>query len=149
LRRWTERHAREALAELESTGESTSSFARRKGISAQRIARWRRRLDQAGKTEFVAVALPAAQSRWIEIRAGDVVVRVREELDADHVASGRGDRSANGRLVLTLPPGARVFVATARVDGRKGSDGLSSLLRSQFAEDPLSGTMFVFFSRRA
>jgi transposase len=51
--------------------------------------------------------------------------------------------------VLTLPPGARVFVATARVDGRKGIDGLSALVRSQFSEDPLSGTMFVFFSRRA
>jgi transposase len=51
--------------------------------------------------------------------------------------------------VLTLPPGSRVFVATARVDGRKGIDGLSGLVRSQFAEDPLSGTMFVFFSRRA
>jgi transposase len=51
--------------------------------------------------------------------------------------------------MLTLPPGVRVFVATARVDGRKGIDGLSVLVRSQFAEDPLSGTMFVFFSRRS
>jgi len=51
--------------------------------------------------------------------------------------------------MLTLPPGVRVFVATARVDGRKGMDGLSALLRSQFAEDPLSGRMYVFFSRRA
>jgi transposase len=51
--------------------------------------------------------------------------------------------------MLTLPPGATVFVATARVDGRKGIDGLSVLVRSQFAEDPLSGSMYVFFSRRA
>lgn len=51
--------------------------------------------------------------------------------------------------MLTLPPGVRVFVATGRVDGRKGIDGLSVLVRSQFSEDPLSGTMFVFFSRRA
>jgi transposase len=51
--------------------------------------------------------------------------------------------------MLTLPPGVRVFVATARVDGRKGMDGLSALVRSQFAEDPLSGSMYVFFSRRA
>lgn len=50
--------------------------------------------------------------------------------------------------MLTFPPGALVFVATARVDGRKGIDGLSALVRSQFAEDPLSGTMYVFFSRR-
>jgi transposase len=51
--------------------------------------------------------------------------------------------------MLTLPPGVRLFVATAPVDGRKGIDGLSALVRSQFAEDPLSGSMFVFFSRRA
>jgi transposase len=51
--------------------------------------------------------------------------------------------------MLTLPPGVRVFVATARVDGRKGIDGLSALVRCQFAEDPLSGSMYVFFSRRA
>jgi len=51
--------------------------------------------------------------------------------------------------MLTLPPGVKVFVATARVDGRKGIDGLSTLVRSEFAQDPLSGSMFVFFSRGA
>jgi transposase len=51
--------------------------------------------------------------------------------------------------VLTLPPGTPVLVATARVDGRKGIDGLAAIVRSQFAEDPLSGTMYVFFTRRA
>jgi transposase len=50
--------------------------------------------------------------------------------------------------MLTLPPGVRVFVATSRVDGRKGIDGLSALVRSEHAEDPLSGSMYVFFSRR-
>jgi len=50
--------------------------------------------------------------------------------------------------VLTLPPGVKVFVATARIDGRKGIDGLAAVVRSQFAEDPLSGTMYVFFTRR-
>jgi transposase len=51
--------------------------------------------------------------------------------------------------MLTLPPGARVFLATSRVDGRKGINGLSTLVRSQFAQDPLSGVMFVFFTKRA
>jgi len=51
--------------------------------------------------------------------------------------------------VLTLPPGAQVFLATGRVDGRKGINGLSALVRSQFEQDPLSGQLFVFFSRRA
>jgi transposase len=51
--------------------------------------------------------------------------------------------------MLTLPPGVSVLVATARIDGRKGIDGLSAIVRSQFFEDPLSGSMFVFFTRRA
>lgn len=51
--------------------------------------------------------------------------------------------------MLTLPPGTKVFLATERVDGRKGINGLSVLVRSQLGEDPLSGHMFVFFSRRA
>jgi len=51
--------------------------------------------------------------------------------------------------VLTLPPGTRVFLATGRVDGRKGINGLSALVRSQFGQDPLSGHLFVFFSRRS
>jgi transposase len=51
--------------------------------------------------------------------------------------------------MLMLPPGSRVFLATDCVDGRKGIDGLSALVRAQFSEDPLSGTLFVFFSKRA
>ena len=48
--------------------------------------------------------------------------------------------------MLTLPPGARLLLATSRVDGRKGINGLSTLVRSQFSMDPLSGTLFVFFT---
>lgn len=51
--------------------------------------------------------------------------------------------------MLTFPPGSQVFLATGRVDGRKGINGLSALVRSQFEQDPLSGHLFVFFSRRA
>jgi transposase len=51
--------------------------------------------------------------------------------------------------MLTLPPGVRMFVATERTDGRKGIDGLAAIVRSRFAEDPLSGSMYVFFTRRA
>ena len=51
--------------------------------------------------------------------------------------------------MLTFPPGMRVFLATARVDGRKGIDGLAALVRSRFDKDPLDGGLFVFFSRRA
>jgi hypothetical protein len=45
--------------------------------------------------------------------------------------------------MLMLPPGSRGYLATWCVDGRKGIDGLSALVRSQFGQDPLSGALRV------
>lgn len=50
--------------------------------------------------------------------------------------------------MLSLPSTVRVYVATQPVDGRKGIDGLAALVRSGLGYDPLSGALFVFFSRR-
>jgi len=50
--------------------------------------------------------------------------------------------------MLTLPPSVKVFAATQAVDGRKGVDSLAAIVRSALAQDPLSGHLFVFFSRR-
>jgi transposase len=50
--------------------------------------------------------------------------------------------------VLSLPPSVRIFVATQPVDGRKGIDSLAAIVRSQLGLDPLSGHLYVFFSRR-
>jgi transposase len=50
--------------------------------------------------------------------------------------------------MLSLPPSVRVFVATQPVDGRKGADSLMALVRDLLGHDPLSGHLYVFFSRR-
>ena len=50
--------------------------------------------------------------------------------------------------MLSLPPSVRLFVATQPVDGRKGADSLMVLVRDVFGCDPLSGHLFVFFSKR-
>lgn len=50
--------------------------------------------------------------------------------------------------MLSLPPSVRTFVATQPVDGRKGVDSLAAMIRSAFLADPLSGHLYVFFSRR-
>jgi len=50
--------------------------------------------------------------------------------------------------MLSFPPSVRVFIARQPVDGRKGADGLVTLIRSVFAQDPLDGHLHVFFSRR-
>jgi len=50
--------------------------------------------------------------------------------------------------VLSLPPSVRLFVATQPVDGRKGADSLMVIVRDVFGQDPLSGHLFIFFSKR-
>lgn len=50
--------------------------------------------------------------------------------------------------MLSLPPSVRLFVATQLVDGRKGADSLMALVRDVLRQDPLSGHLFVFFSKR-
>ena len=51
--------------------------------------------------------------------------------------------------MITVPAGIRVLVATKPVDFRKGGDGLAALVREALSEDPFSGTIFVFRSKRA
>jgi transposase len=50
--------------------------------------------------------------------------------------------------MLSLPPSVRVFVATQPIDGRKGADSLIAIVRDLLGHDPLSGHLYVFFSRR-
>lgn len=50
--------------------------------------------------------------------------------------------------MIPLPPSVRIYVATAPADMRKSFDGLSALAGNVVAEDPMSGHLFVWFSRR-
>jgi transposase len=46
--------------------------------------------------------------------------------------------------MLTLLPGGRILVAVEPVDGRKGIDWLTGVVRSVLLGDPMSGDLFVF-----
>lgn len=50
--------------------------------------------------------------------------------------------------MLQITPQMRVLVAVEAVDGRKGIDSLAHLCQSKLADDPFSGCLFVFRSRR-
>jgi transposase len=50
--------------------------------------------------------------------------------------------------VIQITPQMRILVAVGPVDFRKGIDGLAALCRQVLESDPLSGTLFVFCSRR-
>ncbi len=51
--------------------------------------------------------------------------------------------------MIALPAGARILLATQPVDFRKGPHGLAALAAEVLGEDPFSGVVIVFRSRRA
>jgi transposase len=50
--------------------------------------------------------------------------------------------------VIQIAPQMRILVAVEAVDGRKGIDSLGRLCQEKLREDPFSGCLFVFRSRR-
>jgi transposase len=51
--------------------------------------------------------------------------------------------------MLALSPQSRIVVAVEPVDFRRGMDGLAAVCRQHLAQNPLSGTIYVFRNRRA
>ena len=51
--------------------------------------------------------------------------------------------------MITIPSGVRVLLATRPVDFRKGAHGLAALASAVLGEDPFSGTVVVFRSKRS
>jgi len=50
--------------------------------------------------------------------------------------------------MLSLSPATRVFLALRPIDGRKGFNGLYSLVKETLHQEPTSGFLFVFLNQR-
>ena len=50
--------------------------------------------------------------------------------------------------MITIPAGARVLLATRPVDFRRGAHSLAALAAEVLGEDPFSGVVIVFRSKR-
>jgi transposase len=50
--------------------------------------------------------------------------------------------------MFSLSPSTRIFVCTKPVDMHWSFDGLFGLVRSQYKQDPFSGSLFLFRSQR-
>lgn len=51
--------------------------------------------------------------------------------------------------MISIPPGVRVLLAARPVDFRKGPHGLAALAAAVLGEDPFSGVVIVYRSKRA
>ncbi len=49
--------------------------------------------------------------------------------------------------MLSLPSTVPIFLYTEPTDMRKGFDGLSGIVRSEFRADPLDGSLLLFINR--
>jgi transposase-like protein len=65
---WSVADARAVFVELAASGLPLSDFARREGIQADRLYRWRRELGESAKR--VVVAPSSAPPAVVELRAG-------------------------------------------------------------------------------
>ena len=50
--------------------------------------------------------------------------------------------------MLSLAAGIRIFVYTPVTDMRKGLNGLSGIVRSEFGTDPTDGSLYLFINKR-
>lgn len=50
--------------------------------------------------------------------------------------------------MLTVPASVAIYLHTFPADMRKGIDGLSGIVRGEFAGDPLDGSLYLFVNRR-
>jgi hypothetical protein len=51
--------------------------------------------------------------------------------------------------MINIPVGARILLATRPVDFRKGAHGLAALAQEMLAENPFSGVVIVYRSKRS
>jgi transposase len=91
-RRWSEEQKRQVVAEAFSPGGVVAEVARRTGIYAGQIYRWRKELREAahGFSEVVVSAAADSDrsvSAPVDIRVGDIHIRIAATAPRDLVAA--------------------------------------------------------------
>jgi transposase len=135
-RRWTDEENAAIVAESQAPGAQASEIALRYGLHRNQLYGWRR---DFGSAVADAMAEAGAQARQGGRRAG---------FARQGTAAVEGDEVIPA-LSGAPPSGVRVLIATRPVDFRRGADGLAATVQSVLRQDPFSGTVFVFRSKRA
>lgn len=138
IREWEER-----IRQWRASGLTAREYARRNGFGESTLSMWVRKLAARSKPPPRSVALAR-----VETQPGgeEAVPAVRLELPSGIAI--RVDRETDLVFVRRVSLDAAVFVATEPVDMRWSFDILAGLVREQLDEEPRSGELFVFLSRR-
>lgn len=147
-RRTTPEQRRRLIARYKRSNLTQREFCDREGISVSALQNWLyRRGDVIEETppRFVEVDRPCVEA--IEVRVGSVEARLPVSLGDEPVGRFRVGPGRKDGAMIGLPSHARVLLFSAPTDMRRGHPGLYGLVKAA-GEDPYSGDLYVFVSKR-
>jgi len=157
-RRWSAAEKERLVAASLEPSASVLAVAREAGIQPSQLYGWRRQLLRGSRpaASFAAVRIAAGPATAGLPAVGLIEVEFEWIAAADQRSSRCGhadhdDRDARERrtaAMISLPAGARVWLATGHTDMRKGFDGLALLVQETLKRNPHNGHLFVFRGRR-
>ena len=117
-------------------GWGCRQFCEQEGLTLRTFEEWyrRQRRSETSKGRFVEVKAPVGTVRAVGGGSG--------------IAQRRAAAGARVRRCGSRPSVRRILAYSQPVDLRKSIDGLVGLVKSVLAEDPFSGSLFVFVNRR-
>ena len=151
-----------------------AAFCRERGVCAPQFFAWKKRLRQAETAQQPQGGIGGEAAKFVEVKVtraapepdvpGGATVEVRLQQRAEPaggagirrracagVAGGGGERGVIGLPslhALDRAQAARIWLAAEATDMRCGFDRLAERVKAVIGEDPLSGHLFVFRSRR-
>src|SRR5271170_5813312 len=133
-RRWSEEDRSRILSEIEAPGAVVAEVARRADICTSLIYKSRREARKsasAGASGFAPVVIETSRSDRRQRPFG--------------VDCGNPEGVA---IVIPMPSGVRVWIATGHTDMRRGMQGLALQVQEQLKRDPHVGDLYIFRGRR-
>ena len=152
------------VEETLEAGASVARVARRHAVNANQVFYWRKkyregRLGNSQSNKLLPVTLSeisgsksgrvgCASSPSVVASIGDQARQRDSSRNREHRRGGaaHGDRVFD--RMIGLPAGTRIWIAAGVTDLRRGFTGLSGMAQTALQENPFSGHVFVFRSRR-
>jgi transposase len=133
-----------------------ADVARRADVCTSLVDRGRREAQKAEISGFAPVLIEEAVDASSPTAArcsepGLIVVEVKEARVRICAGASSALISADpegAAIVIPIPSGSRVWIATGHTDMRRGMQGLALQIQEQLKRDPHAGDLYIFRGRR-